>query len=315
MNYYNDNDPKICRWLEKLIERNLIAPGKVDCRSISEIKPDELQQYTQCHFFAGIGGWPYALRLIGWPDEMPVWTGSCPCQPFSIAGDGNGTADERHLWPDFKWLIEQRRPAICFGEQVASKLGREWLSGVRVDLETMGYEVGAADLCAASVGAPHIRQRLYWVANSTGNRGCCGGTVEKWGFKEFGGPSSNVRLGNANLAGLQGWKLQSGECSSEQTAWAGGVALRCRDGKSRRVEPESFKVVDGVPHLLDALRAVGASESEIQTALQSFPLAQGFPGRVGLLRGYGNAIIPQLAAQFIMAFVEATKLPPETKQP
>jgi site-specific DNA-cytosine methylase len=167
MNYYNDNDSFSVKWLKALIAEGLIPKGDVDDRSITEIKPNELDGYTQCHFFAGIGGWPYALRLSGWPEDRPVWTGSCPCQPFSVAGQGKGIEDERHLWPAFRWLIAQKRPATIFGEQVASSDGREWLSGVRLDLETMGYEVGAADLCAAGVGAPHIRQRLFWVAKIT----------------------------------------------------------------------------------------------------------------------------------------------------
>lgn len=169
--YYNENDPKAAAWLRQLIDNGLIAPGFVDERSIEDVLPDELVGYTQCHFFAGIGGWSYALRLAGWPDEKPVWTASCPCQPFSQAGQGKGAADERHLWPATKWLINQLRPPKIFGEQVASKDGREWFSGVRIDLESMGYVSGAADLCAASVGAPHIRQRLYWVANSDSSGG------------------------------------------------------------------------------------------------------------------------------------------------
>ena len=164
--YYNENDPKAAGWLRELMKAGLIPEGEVDERSITDISPRELEGFKQCHFFAGIGGWAYALRLAGWPDEREVWTGSCPCQPFSVAGKGGGTDDERHLWPAFRWLIAQRRPATVFGEQVASADGREWLSGVRADLEAMGYRVGAADLCAAGVGSPHIRQRLWWVGKS-----------------------------------------------------------------------------------------------------------------------------------------------------
>ena len=86
--YYNEIDPYAAAWLRNLIAAGLIAPGDVDERSISDVKPSELTGYTQCHFFAGIGVWSHALRSARWPDDRPVWTGSCPCQPFSAAGKG-----------------------------------------------------------------------------------------------------------------------------------------------------------------------------------------------------------------------------------
>ncbi len=170
MNFYNENDPKTAAWLRELIKQGLIADGVVDERSITEIKAHELDGYCQCHFFAGIGGWSYALRLAGWPDDKPVWTGSCPCQPFSNAGIGLGFEDSRHLWPVFRELVRQCNPPVVFGEQVASALGREWLAGVLHELEEMDYWAAGADLCAAGVGAPHVRSRLYWVANSNRER-------------------------------------------------------------------------------------------------------------------------------------------------
>ena len=132
--YYNDNAPFVARWLRNLIAAGLLPAGDVDDRSITEVKPDDLKGYDQCHFFAGIGGWPYALNLAGWPVDRPVWTGSCPCQPLSSAGQHEGHADERHLWPAFFGLIAERRPVCVFGEQVASKDGREWFSGNCSDL-------------------------------------------------------------------------------------------------------------------------------------------------------------------------------------
>ena len=162
--YYNEIDPYAAQWLRNLIAAGHIAPGDVDERSIEDVRPDDLTPYTQCHFFAGIGGWSYALRLAGWPDDRPVWTGSCPCQPFSSAGKGAGFADERHLWPALYHLIGERRPDVVFGEQVASNDGLSWLDLVQADLEEAYYAFGAFDLCAAGFGAPHIRQRLYWVA-------------------------------------------------------------------------------------------------------------------------------------------------------
>ena len=167
--YYNEFDPKAAAWLRELINAGHIAPGDVDERSIVDIRPADLVGYTQCHFFAGIGVWSYALRRAGWADDRPVWTGSCPCQPFSAAGKGNGFDDERHLWPHFHWLIQNCRPAVVFGEQVASKDGLGWLDLVQADLEGSGYASGAVDTCAAGFGAPHIRQRLYWVAERVSN--------------------------------------------------------------------------------------------------------------------------------------------------
>ncbi|MEM7978262.1 DNA cytosine methyltransferase [Morganella morganii] len=164
--YYNENDPFAAQWLRNLIAAGHIAPGVVDERSIEDVTPDDLRGFTQCHFFAGVGVWSLALRRAGWPDDKPVWTGSCPCQPFSAAGKGNGFADERHLWPAFFHLISECKPGIIFGEQVASKDGLGWIDLVQTDLEATNYAVGAVDLCAAGFGAPHIRQRLFWVADS-----------------------------------------------------------------------------------------------------------------------------------------------------
>jgi len=164
--YYNENDPYAAAWLRNLIAAGHIAPGDVDERSIADVSGSSPSAYRQCHFFAGIGGWSYALRLAGWPDDRPVWTGSCPCQPFSNAGKRAGTDDPCHLWPEWFRLIRQCRPATIFGEQVASRAGLAWFDAVSADLEGAGYAVGAADLCAAGVGAPHIRQRLYFVANA-----------------------------------------------------------------------------------------------------------------------------------------------------
>ncbi|MFY3433946.1 DNA cytosine methyltransferase [Achromobacter mucicolens] len=130
--------------------------------------PDDLRSYTQCHFFAGIGVWSYALRRAGWPDDRPVWTGSCPCQPFSAAGKGTAFDDERHLWPAWHWLIQECRPPVVFGEQVASKDAEPWLDLVSTDLEALGFATAAVAFPSASVGAPHKRDRTYFVAHAAG---------------------------------------------------------------------------------------------------------------------------------------------------
>jgi DNA (cytosine-5)-methyltransferase 1 len=147
--FYNERDPYAAAWLRNLISAGHIAPGIVDERDIRDILPTDLDGFTQCHFFAGIGVWSHAIRAAGWADDRPIWTGSCPCQPFSNAGQRAGVDDERHLWPAFFHLIEERRPPIVVGEQVASKDGLGWLDLVSADLEATHYAFGATDLCAA----------------------------------------------------------------------------------------------------------------------------------------------------------------------
>lgn len=206
--YYNEIDPFAAQWLRNLIAAGHIAPGEVDERSIEDVTPDDLRGFTQCHFFAGIGVWSHSLRLAGWPDDRPVWTGSCPCQPFSAAGKGDGFADERHLWPHFFHLISERRPQHVFGEQVAAGNANVWFDLVQADTEGMGYAFGLVPFTSAGIGAPHIRERAYWVANATGqlHHQCNDGTNE---LGRKGNPEQNRMggsiggLGNANVARLE----------------------------------------------------------------------------------------------------------------
>jgi DNA (cytosine-5)-methyltransferase 1 len=163
--YYNEIDPYAAQWLRNLIDAGQIARGDVDERSIIDVQPTDLAGYAQCHFFAGIGGWSYALRLAGWPDDRPVWTGSCPCQVVSSAARGRNTAAD--LWPAWLPLIAANRPREIFGEQVAQK--GDWLDRLCDGLEPLGYEVGAAVLPAVSVGQDHARPRIYFVGHSDGN--------------------------------------------------------------------------------------------------------------------------------------------------
>lgn len=168
--YYNEFKPEAAHMLRQLIANGLMAPGDVDERPIQDVRPDDLRGYTQCHFFAGIGGWSVALRTAMWPDDRPVWTGSCPCQPFSTAGKQKGKADERHLWPVWFRLIRECAPTIVFGEQVASAIAHGWWDDVATDMEAEGYSCGAAVLPACSVGKPHKRDRLWFVADRDGGR-------------------------------------------------------------------------------------------------------------------------------------------------
>ena len=168
--YYNEIAKYPAAWLRNLVEAGAITAGDVDERSITDLRPLDVVSFDQVHAFAGIGVWSAAARAAGYPDDAELWTGSCPCQPFSTAGKKKGLDDARHLWPIWFDLIRQCRPPVVVGEQVASPDGLRWLDVVRADLEGAGYAFAAFDLSAASVGAPHIRQRLYWVGIAAGAR-------------------------------------------------------------------------------------------------------------------------------------------------
>ncbi len=282
--YYNDNEPFAAQWLRNLIAAGHLPAGDVDERPIQEVQPDDVKTYTQAHFFAGIGGWAYALRLAGWPDDRPVWTGSCPCQPFSAAGKQQGHADPRHLWPEWFRLLRAVRPPTVFGEQVAGAVRHGWLDLVFGDLEGEGYACGAVVLGAHSVGAPHLRQRLYFVGDTV-SAGSQGRGKRGHGTHERAAWAAGLarELADAECGSPERRRYDVGTTPSESEReawerervrldpWAGGEFIPCRDGKARPVEPGTF------------------------------PLAHGIPGRVGRLRAYGNAIVPQVAAAFVSA--------------
>ncbi|HAK8628188.1 TPA: DNA cytosine methyltransferase [Salmonella enterica] len=299
--YYNEIDPFAAAWLQNLIDAGCIAPGVVDTRSIEEVTANDLKGFTQCHFFAGIGVWSYALRCAGWPDSRPVWTGSCPCQPFSQSGKRRGFNDPRHLWPTWFYLVSQCRPHVIFGEQVASKDGLTWFDAVQLDLEEAEYAVAVIDLCAAGFGAPHIRQRLFWVADATykQHQKCLPECRES--HRPHSGRSPAESTGyclshwlahtdnNSRERRLSGWQdsqrevvngssgCNSAACGTNAVngVWRDADWLFCRDGKWRPVKP-------GIK-----------------------PLVNGTPGRVGQLRAYGNAIVAPVAETFIRAYMEA----------
>ncbi|MEE7625408.1 hypothetical protein V3O24_04480 [Methylobacter sp. Wu8] len=243
--YYNENDPKAAAWLRQLIKNGAIAPGEVDERSITEVQPSDLNGFTQIHLFAGIGGWSLALRIAGLPDDYPIWTGSCPCPPFSVAGKKKACpecqsasllphpyrtgvfaccdcgrqwhADERHLWPEFHRLIQECRPAIVFGEQVAGADGEVWLSGVRATLEILGYGVGAANIGAHSVGSYHQRQRLYWLAHRDAIGFDSGRTSAGCKTGQLSGVSRSGEYGV--MADDQSERCERGQNTAEQAGW------------------------------------------------------------------------------------------------
>lgn len=299
--YYNEINPQKAACLRELIKRNLIAPGEVDERSIKDVQPDDLRPYRQCHFFAGVAVWSYALRLAGWPDDRGVWTGSCPCQPFSISGKKKGIGDDRHLWPEWFRLISARQPISVFGEQVAPKDGLAWLDIVQSDLEAQDYAVWPFDLCAAGFGAPHVRQRLYIAAtpqrmahaqyvkrrpeykidsNPHGRHG----SGRSGNSRQLGNPFSQRLEGREGQPENNGQEWPSAERAGGESGgrpagpvngfWRDADWIFCRDGKWRPIESGTSALVNGAP------------------------------ARVGRIHGYGDAIVAEAAKEFIQAYRE-----------
>jgi len=234
--YYNENNLKCSAALRYLAQANVIKPGVIDNRSILDVKAKDLIHYEQCHFFAGIGGWSIALRMANWPN-IPVWTGSCPCQPFSRAGKRKGVKDERHLWPIWYDLIKKCLPPIIFGEQVASKGGLAWFDIVSTNLEDEGYAIAAVDICAASIGAPHKRSRLWFIAERMDNSLC----------KRLEGQYKYQLLDKAKKIRLP----------STPNSWYNCDWLKCRDGKLRPTKSGLHPVAYGVPRYSSEIAAYG----------------------------------------------------------
>ncbi|EBL1971486.1 DNA cytosine methyltransferase [Salmonella enterica] len=297
--YYNEIDPFAAERLRTHISAGRIMAGEVDERSIEDVHPDDLRGFTQVHFFAGIGVWSYALRRAGWPEDKPVWSGSCPCQPFSAAGKGKGFADERHLWPAMHWLVGQCRPVVIFGEQSASAHANDWIDLVQADMEAMGYAFGACAFPAASVGAPNIRDRTYWVANTNSQQceECLSGCGKSYRKKDGGQTVESTGL-----------------CSPRGVAYSHGIGWQGRISRGKIEEWQTFDrsfgcgctnsgtgPVNGFWKDADWLKCRDGKWRPIKSGLK--PLVNGAAARVGRLRTYGNALNAEAATAFIKAYL------------
>jgi len=269
--YYNEFDPYCAQWLRNLIDAGHIPPGDVDERSITEVKADEIKEYDQWHFFAGLGGWGYAARLAGIGETSGVLTGSPPCQPFSSAGKRQGYADERHLAPVWLDLVAALRPAWVFGEQVAAAIKKDdWLDDLLDELEGEGYATGAVVLPACGVGAPHIRQRLWVVAQRMADTNSIRQSRQRE-VGRFSNPAPKgdrekhrvehdgwgIRLADSNDSQCKGTRLPSRVESQNARSWDSGalvgLAEACDPERDQRGEAETGR--RGLQHAPDHCEA------------------------------------------------------------
>lgn len=299
--YYNEFDPKAAAWLRELINMDMIAPGVVDDRSILDVTASDLKGFTQHHFFAGIGVWSYALRNAGWSDDRPVCTASLPCQPFSTAGNQKGKDDERHLLPHFVELVRECEFDTIFGEQVESAIRHGWLDDLQTNMEAEGYAIGHCVLGAHSAGAAHQRQRLFWVANS----GCerlqrhrrSEQVNDPQGRQKQDGhiaeSSVDSRAGNTNIGGSQsrGEATETARHRSTANSASGIDWIYCKDEKYRPIKSGVAPLVDGIARgVVYSGGAIDANNTAYAKTIR--------------LKGYGNAINADIAAEFISAFME-----------
>lgn len=266
--YYNEIDEGKAFILRELMNAGQITEGQIDTRSIADVRGDDVRGFARCHFFAGVGLWDAALTRAGWPDDRVVWTASCPCPSFSVAGKGEGLADPRHLWPHCRRIARECRPFCFFGEQVSAAIGYGWLDLVQHDLEAEGYAVGKVVFPACSVGAPHERQRLYWAAWLADDRGAR--------LEERRGIAGDAGRQRAATDGDSG-AVRMGPTNG---AWAGADWALTRPQR-----------VGDRPSLRPVKRGI-------------FPLAHGRAGRVLALRAAGDAIVLPQAQAWVETVME-----------
>jgi len=318
--YYNEHDQKAAAWLRQLINNGDITPGEVDERSIIDVKPDDLLGFDRCHFFAGIGTWDYCLNQAGWGDR-PVWTASLPCQPFSAAGKGLGKDVERHLLPHFLELVRECKPHTIIGEQVEAAIRHGWLDDLQASMEAEGYAVGHCVLGAHSVGAPHIRQRLYWLADSNTigreqqpnerSAELFGSAIQQaYQWKQssyirstFSGMGDNTYHDGRSASKIErsdGKELQNCQARTYSTIEPKGTStssslswIYCRDNKYRPVKPGiqplAHGITKGMVYSSDPGAPIDANDTQEARAIR--------------LKGYGNAIQAQTAIAFISAYM------------
>jgi len=268
-----------------------------------------MNEKTHLDLFSGIGGFALAARWNGyrtlgfcdnepyaqavlkkhWP-EVPchkdirevrgelyagvtLLTGGFPCQPFSVAGKQRGKDDNRYLWPEMLRVIQEAKPTWIIGENVAGIVNMA-LDQVCADLEGQGYEVEPIIVPACAVDAPHRRDRVWILAHAS----CIG----------RGGRSDGNEAGDDRA--LQAARPRAGE---EQPVLANTI----NKGLQRTELCEAFGKSAGASR--SASECFGITGSCWPTEPNVGRVAHGVPNRVAKLRGLGNAIVPQVAAEII----------------
>jgi DNA (cytosine-5)-methyltransferase 1 len=229
-------------------------------------------------------------------DQLTLFAGGYPCQPFSTAGKRAGKDDDRHLWPEFSRLVDELRPAWVIGENVAGHISMG-LDDVLSDLEGKGYACRSFVIPACGVGAPHKRERVWTVAHAHGVRG--DGSAAQQGPNRRQVAAGSGDVSHASGVGRQGqgqpFKPVNPETTEDGQATElehGGVANK------RLAESGMGGIADGVSAWLD-----GSWERGIAR------VASGVPDRVARLKALGNAVVPQIPEMIGRAILAAEAVP------
>ena len=289
---------------------------------------------THIDLFSGIGGFAlaarwanvqtvgfaeidsYASRVLaknfpevtnyGDIDNVPaidnVWliTGGFPCQPFSLAGKRAGSSDDRWLWPKMAGVIDRIRPYWVLAENVPGIIGME-LDTVLSDLESIGYSTQAIAIPAVGVDAPHRRERIWIVGNSS----CCGqqridggGAREK--FENGCQIVSDTNQGNCR------WRTDEQEREAQERTAFNWNSENVADADCARLEGRDEYRRDARQWPLGqggrAYPAIWEPEPNVGR------VANGISNRVDRLKGLGNAIVPQVGFQIIRMMIAVDEL-------
>lgn len=300
-----------------------------------------MHERTHLDLFSGIGGFALACRIAGertgarirtvafceqepyaqavlrkhWPDA-PIFddvcqfdgkpyrgkcwllTGGFPCQPFSVAGQRRGEADDRALWPEMLRVIAEARPAWVLGENVDGfvSLG---LDRCLSDLEAAGYEVWPVVIPACAVDAPHRRDRVWIVAHSKSER--WGARRNGWGEAAGSGTHAESHRPSQNPLAVANADDRLRHEPDKELRTRRDTANGC--GSSCDTNPEYAPNPDGEQARRPAKSRGECCEWEPEPAVGR--VANGIPNRMDRLRGLGNAIVPQVAAEIIEAMIQS----------
>ena len=188
-----------------------------------------------------------------WRGIVDIISAGFPCQPWSTAGEQKGTDDDRWLWPAIARILRHVRPRYIFLENVPN-LVNGGPDPILCDLAGLGYDATWDVFSAFSVGAPHIRKRLFLLAHADGGRLPRENLHVRKGGQEqdqIDAPRCGQNVANPNSKGL----LPSGAIGSETPfPFPKSPGEGCEWWLS---EPDMGRVADGVAHKVDRIRAIG----------------------------------------------------------